>query len=250
MAHWGSDNPTRWHTSLSLNTTQEVVWIFWQIFIHTTKQKLEFALTWMRFDIYTHTVGLCFHEQHSREGFCSQTHLWDSLFCAMRTFFSLPFSPSFSYSLQFPAALLSLSVSHSSTSHFWPTLEVSGFYSWFTLAPPSHKHPPHPTPLSLCVPLLSFFLSLLLLLYLMLTSAFPGRRWGLQWAERGGLILTHSCNISSTSSIPNSYVLSSLPLILLFFCAISLLLPLHLPLLKYNPTTTSSSSHYSSLRDA
>lgn len=131
-----------------------------------------------------------FHEQLWGEGFCSQIHLWDSLFCSMRTFFLL-FSPSFSFSVQFPAALLSLSFSllhlsfltHSRGVRFLQLVHIS--------APISRT----PLPLSVCVsaPLLSL---LLLLLYLMLTSACPGWPWGLQWAKRGWLILAHSCNVS------------------------------------------------------
>lgn len=47
-------------TDLSLNTTQEEVWIFGHIFIHTTEHRNEFAHRWMPTDTLTYTVSSTF----------------------------------------------------------------------------------------------------------------------------------------------------------------------------------------------
>lgn len=159
-------------------------------------------------DILTHRE-FYFSEQLKRDGFRCQIHLWDSLFRSKRIF-SLFFSPSFLTLYCFLQPFFP-SLSHSSTSHFEPTLEVSGFYSWFTLAPPI-LHTPLP-----------------FLLHPFSTSFFPSASsssssstscWPLPvmtglggFNEQRGVgwfSLTHV--ISSTSLIPNSYVPSFLSL--------------------------------------
>ena len=99
-------------------------------------------------------------------------------------FSSSSFPPSFSYSVQFPAAaLLSLSFSllhlsfltHSQGVRFLQLVHIS--------APISRTPLPLFLSLSLSAPLLSFVLSLLL--YLMLTSACPGWPFGPSMSREG-----------------------------------------------------------------
>lgn len=199
----------------------------------------------------THTVSSTFMN-NSEESFLRPNSCMGFFVLFQEDFFFFLFSPSFSYSVPFPAALLS----HSSTSHFEPTLEVSGFYSWFTLAPPFYAHPSFSLSLHPFSPPLSPSTSS------SSTSCWPlpvvaGRGGFNEQRGVGWFSLTHV--MSPTSFIPNSYVpsspslsFSSLPrsLIPFFFCVNSLHLPLQLPLLNYYPTTTSSSNNYSSLSDA
>lgn len=135
-------------------------------------------------------------------------------------FFSLLFSSSFFCSEKFSAAPLSL-VSHSSTSHFYPTLEVSGFYSWFTLEPPSHGL--CLPPLFLLPPLFSPIFSLLLLNHCVMTATQTvctgfKKPWGMGWFSLTHVMYLTACFIPC---VPGSQ----------FKC---LLLPLHITSLTAN----------------
>ena len=97
--------------------------------------------------LYTY-YGLYFHEQLSR-GFLQPNSSMGFFVLLHEDFFSLFISPSFSYSVQFPAALLSLSFSllhlsfltHSRGVRFLQLVHISAPISRTSLPPSLSRHP-------------------------------------------------------------------------------------------------------------
>lgn len=142
----------------------------------------------MHIDYCTPTHTQTHRSAFNMAGFCSPTHLWDSLFCSMRTFFPSSFFHPALTALQFPAALLSslFSLLHLSFLAHFRGVRFLQLVHISTPISRTHISPSlHPSSSSLS-----------LLVYLTLTFACPGWSWGLQRAQGSELILIHSCNVS------------------------------------------------------
>lgn len=142
-----------------------------------------------------------------------------------------PFS--FSCTVLFPVALLSLSFS-------LPHLSFQTYSRGVRFLQLVHISNPHFTRTPLSAPHLSLGLSFLLslLLYLTLTPACLGWPWGLQGSERGGLILTHSCNASHL--LHSLFLCCKHPFLLILLPSLILNSPCHL--CQISPPTSLTSS--------